>query len=75
MLLTDKELVKASKAAIDRVRPQTALMEQVAVWRLVIENRPRASVAQITNWTFDIYDTVTAEREKERRSARGGRHV
>lgn len=76
MLLTDKELVKASRAAIDRVWPPSPLVEQVAVWRLVVTNRPRASAAQITTWTFDIYNTIVAERAaaramatKERRSA------
>lgn len=75
MPLTDLDLVRASRAAIDKAWPPTALAEQVAVWRLIVRHRPRASVDQITNWTLDIYNTITAERDaaramatKERRS-------
>lgn len=69
MPLTDLDLVKASRAEIDRAWPPTALAAQVAVWRLIVRHRPRASADQITNWTFDIYSTITAERDAARAMA------
>lgn len=64
MLLTDKELARESRAILARPRLWTTLREQVAIWRLVMENRPMATVDQITRLTFEIYDGIVEEQQR-----------